>query len=110
MRNIFHVLIIVAFFELVYVHLITAVALVAKVVIVFFFEKQLANKFDRIREENASIATSSTNTCESVLDELPDTRNAENVASRPVKKRVAEFTRSMGNKYAQKGHRRPDTL
>ena len=37
MRNIFHVLIIVAFFDLVYVYLITAVALVAKVVIFLFF-------------------------------------------------------------------------
>ena len=41
MRNIFHVLIIVALFDLVYVYLITAVILVAKVVIFFFFEKQL---------------------------------------------------------------------
>lgn len=64
MRNIFHVLIIVALFDLVYVYLITSVALVAKVVIFFFFfEKQLVTKFDRIRVENASIATSSTNTC-----------------------------------------------
>ena len=37
MRNIFHVLIIIAFFDLVYVYLITAVALAAKVVIFFFF-------------------------------------------------------------------------
>ena len=91
MRNIFHVLIIVALFDLVYVYLITSVALVAKVVIFFFFEKQLVTKFDRIREENASVATSSTNTWKSVLDELPDTRNAENEASRSVKEPVAEF-------------------
>ena len=38
MRNIFHVLIIVALFDLVYVYLITSVALVAKVVIFFFLK------------------------------------------------------------------------
>ena len=41
MRNIFHVLVIVAFLDLVYVYLIKTFALVAKVVIFFLFEKQL---------------------------------------------------------------------
>ena len=41
MRNIFHVLIIVAFFDLVYIYLITAVALFAKKVI-FFFRKTVS--------------------------------------------------------------------
>ncbi|KAK2551142.1 hypothetical protein P5673_028070 [Acropora cervicornis] len=67
---------------------------------------RLVTKFDRIREENASIATSSTNTCKSDLDELPDTRNAEKDASRSVKEPVADF-RSTANKCTQKDHRRP---
>ena len=62
--------------------------------------------FDHIRKENASIATSCTNTWKSVLGELPDTRNAENEASRSVKEPVAEF-RSTANNCTQKGHRRP---
>ncbi|KAK2567852.1 hypothetical protein P5673_007736 [Acropora cervicornis] len=65
--------------------------------------RRLVTKFDRICEENASIAASSTNTCKSVLDELPDTRNAENEASCSVKEPVAEF-RSTANKCT---HRRP---
>ena len=78
----------------------------AKVVIFFFFLKQLVTKFDRIHEENASMSTSSTNTRESVLDALPDIRNDENEASRSVKEPVAEL-RSTANKCTQKGHRRP---
>ena len=45
-------------------------------------------EFDRISEDNVSVATSSTSTCEAVLDELPDTRGAENEASRSVKEQV----------------------
>ncbi|XP_068756296.1 uncharacterized protein [Montipora capricornis] len=67
---------------------------------------RLLTQFDRTREEHASIARSSTNTCKSVMDELPDTRKAENEASRAVKELVAEF-RSMANKCTQKGHQRP---
>ena len=55
---------------------------------------------------NASMSTSSTNTCDSVLDELPDTRNDENEASSSVKKPVAEL-RSTANKCTQKGDRCP---
>ena len=57
-------------------------------------------EFDRISEDNVSVATSSTSTCEAVLDELPDTRNAENEAS--SKKQVVT-----ANKGTQKGNRRP---
>ena len=59
-------------------------------------------EFDRISEDNVSVATSSTSTCEAVLDELPDTRNAENEASRSVKKQVVT-----ANKGTQKDNRRP---
>ena len=52
------------------------------------------------------MSTSSTNTCDSVLDELLDTRNDENEASRSVKEPVAEL-RSRANKCTQKGHLGP---
>ena len=45
-------------------------------------------EFDRTSEDNVSVATSSTSTCEAVLDELPDTRSAENEAFRSVKEQV----------------------
>ena len=54
----------------------------------YFWKKQLVVEFDRISEDNESVATSSTSTCEAVLDELPDTRSAENEASRSVKEQV----------------------
>ena len=47
------------------------------------------------------MSTSSTNTCDSALDELPDTRNDENEASRSIKEPVAEL-RSTANKCTQK--------
>ena len=45
-------------------------------------------EFDCICEDNVSVSTSSTSTCEAVLDELHDTRSAENEASRSVKEQV----------------------
>lgn len=93
-RNISHVLTIVAFLVFrpsVRLLSIAAISLVAKVEICFFFLKQLVTKFDHIREENASISISSTNTCDLILDELPDTRNDENEASYSVKEPVAEL-------------------
>ena len=49
------------------------------------------------------MSTSSTNTCDSVLDELPDTRHDESEATRSVKDPVAEL-RSTANKSLLKTH------
>lgn len=59
-------------------------------------------EFDRVSEDNVSVSTSSTRTCEAVLDELPYTRNAENEAFRSVKEQVVT-----ANEGTQRGDRHP---